>query len=510
MYVGSNQTEFPMKPRRKLSRSAPRACESSIECLEERTLLTGNVLAAIVRGGNLLVLGDSKANQIAIQSTSSGALQISSLDGTTKINGSTNPFTANGVTGGVYIFLGQGNDVLQIGVGGSTPAVSPAVPITTTSIPQNLLVVTGNGNDTVTIENTAIGGSAAILGGIGTDVFTVGSPATGIPVSVGSNLLVEGGFGNSTIAVFDANVTGNLTLIGNGSNDHIQVGYDEGLGIIGDESDTGHVNVGGNLTITDSPSPFGFLFGGLGCFATIAESCDPSSIGFAGCYTFTGGCNFGWIFGSLINCGLGNCVSGGEHVAVADVDVTGNLSIQTGSGSDEILIGAAHTPATDSNPLINLVFGPVSVGGNLKVKSGAGNDTVLLVEVTVTGNTDLDSGTGNDNIGVLDSSSFTGDFAVHAGRGNDSIVLSTDSFTSSVTIYGGKGIDIVGLADSLFEGSVTINGGAGNDTFLTTQVPFANDFAGGPPVLNSVETSSEVSATDFVAAFPWVSALLEA
>jgi hypothetical protein len=331
-----------------------------------------------------------------------------------------------------------------------------------------------------------------------------------VAVTVGNNLLIDGGFGNSTIAVFDANVTGNLTLVGNGTNDHIQVGYDEGLGIIGNESETGHVNVGGNLSITDSGSPFSFLLGEFGLFGSIAESADPSSIGIGGCFGFVGGCNFGGIFNCVLNCGLGNEVSGGEHVAVADVDVTGNLSINTGCGNDEILIGAAHTPATDSNPLINLVFGPVSVGGNLNVNSGAGNDTVLLVEVSVTENTRLDTGAGNDDIGVLDSSSFTGDFAIHAGRGDDSIVLSTDSFASSVTIYGGRGTDIVGLADSLFEGTVTINGGPGNDTFLQTQVPFANDFAAGPPILNSVETSSDVSATDFVAAFPWLSALLEA
>ncbi len=64
--------------------------------------------------------------------------------------------------------------------------------------------------------------------------------------------------------------------------------------------------------------------------------------------------------------------------------------------------------------------------------------------MAVTGNTQLDSGAGNDDIGVLDSSSFTGDFTIHAGRGDDSIVLSTDSFAMSVTIYGGKGIDTVG------------------------------------------------------------------
>ena len=232
--------------------------------------------------GNLLVLGDSKANQIGIQSTGTGCFQISSLDGTTKINGSTNPFTANGVTGNVYIFLGQGNDVLQIGGATVTSTASPAVVPITTSIPQNLLIVTGNGNDTVDIENTSIGGSVAIFGGIGTDVFTVGSPATGVAVTVGDNLLIDGGVGNSTLAVFDANVTGNLMLIGNGTNDHIQVGYDEGLGIIGNESETGHVNVGGNLSITDSGSPFSFLFGELGSFATIAECSDSDLVRFRG------------------------------------------------------------------------------------------------------------------------------------------------------------------------------------------------------------------------------------
>jgi large repetitive protein len=495
-----------MRARRKSSRSALRTPQMAIECLEERTLLTGNVLAAVLANGNLLVLGDSKANQIGIQSTAGGALQISSLDGTTKINGSTSPFTANGVTGSVFIFLGQGNDVIQVGG-----------PSLTTNIPQNLLIIGGNGNDTVDIANASIGGSVAIFGGGGSDTIAVGSAATATAVTVGGNLLIDGGLGNSTLAVFDANVTGNLTLIGNGTSDHIQVGYDEGLGIIGDESETGHVNVGGNITITDVGCEFGLPFAGFGGLEILASAADPSSFGFAGCFSLGGGpglnsfssiCSPGFFgfFSAFLSCGGGT--RGGDHVAIADVDVTGNLSIQTDSGSDEILVGAAHTPATDSNPLVNLVFGPVDVGGNLNINSGAGNDTVLLVEVSVTGNTLIKGGAGTDDIGVLDSSSFTGTFTIRAGRGNDSIVLSTDTFLSAVTIYGGFGSDTIGLADSMFQSTVTINGGPGNDTYLETQAPFANDFAGGAPILNSIETSSDVSATDFVAAFPWVSALL--
>ncbi len=365
-----------MKSIRRSSRSALRAGQSAIECLEERTLLTGNVLAAVLPGGNLVVLGDSKANQVGIQSTSGGGLQISSLDGTTKINGTAGPFTANGVTGNVYIFLGQGNDLVQVG-GGTL----------TTSIPQNLLIALGNGNDTVQIATATIGGSVSIFGGTGNDTVTVGSAATATAVSVGGNLLIDGGFGNSTLAVFDANVTGNLTLIGNGSNDHIQVGYDEGLGIIGDESDTGHVNVGGNLTITDVGGGFGFTLAELGGLGTIACATDPSAFGIAGCLAYAGksglnsfagdcGPNLLGCFNAFLCCGLGCATTGGtrggEHVAIVDVDVTGNLSIQTGSGNDEILIGAAHTPTTDSNPLINLVFGPVTVGGNLNVNRARG------------------------------------------------------------------------------------------------------------------------------------------
>jgi hypothetical protein len=496
-----------MRRRRKSSRSALRAPQCAIECLEERTLLTGNVLASVLPSGNLLILGDSKANQIGIQSTAGGALQISSLDGTTKINGSTSPFTASGVTGSVFIFLGQGNDVIEVGDSSLT-----------TNIPQNLLMICGSGNDTIDIANTSIGGSVAIFGGGGSNTVAVGSAASTTAVSVGGNLLIDGGLGNSTLAVFDANVTGNLTLIGNGSSDHIQVGYDEGLGIIGDESETGHVNVGGNITITDVGGGFCLPFAAFGGLETLASCADPSSFGFSGCIALSGGsglssltgvCSPGFfgLFSAFLSCGGGGS-RGGDHVALADVDVTGNLSIQTDSGNDEILVGAAHTPATDSNPLVNLVFGPVEVGGNLNISSGSGNDTTLLVGVSVTGNTLINGGTGTDDIGVLDSSSFTGTFTVLAGRGNDSIVFSTDTFLGAVMIYGGFGNDTIGLADSFFQSAVTINGGPGNDTYLETQTPFANDFAGGAPILISVETSSQVSATDFVAAFPWVSALL--
>ena len=75
----------------------------ALERLEDRTLLSGNVTATVTSAGNLQVVGDFKDNQIVIQSTPSGALQVSSLDGTTTINGGSSPFSTTAVTGDVDV-----------------------------------------------------------------------------------------------------------------------------------------------------------------------------------------------------------------------------------------------------------------------------------------------------------------------------------------------------------------------------------------------------------------------
>src|SRR5579863_10413541 len=173
-----------MKSKRRVSRSALRSPQPALEALENRTLLTGNVVASVVAGGNLLILGDSKANQIGIETTSGGALQITSLDGTTRINGSTSPFTPSGVTGSVFVFLGAGNDVLQ--VGGGSPA---------TTIPHDLLIGLGNGNDSVSVATTSIGGNLDIFGGRGGDTISVGSAASSSAVSVSGNVFIAAGCG---------------------------------------------------------------------------------------------------------------------------------------------------------------------------------------------------------------------------------------------------------------------------------------------------------------------------
>jgi hypothetical protein len=486
----------------------------ALERLEERILLSGNVTATVTNTGNLRVIGLAKGSEIQIQSTSTGALQVSSLDGTTTINGSTSPFTTSAVTGDVDVFMLQTNDVVDIGGSG-----------TVTNVPHNLVVAALGGNDTVAVENATIGGSISIVGFVGSDTFTVGSGDTESLVGVGGSVSIFGGSGNNnTIAVFDANITGNLDIVSSGANDVVEVGYDAGLGIIG-EPETAHVNIGGNLDITTPGSSFfsffeslsfssscSFTFGGGQGFGS-TQFCLPgfnafSSFGFGNSL-----CNDFAFFGGW--CGGGgnpNANSGGQSVSVADVSVTGHLSIQTSNGNSQILIGAAPIPSGGSSTL-NLVFGAVTVGGNVGVNAGNGNNTVFLDDVSVTGNTGITTGRGNDDIAVLGNDGFfNGTFSITAGAGKDSIaIINGATFLSSVTISAGRGADVMWVAQDLFQGPVTINGGPGNDTLIESEDVYPNSFLPGYPVLHSIENVMlNVSPTDPIITtnFGWLNTLL--
>jgi large repetitive protein len=496
--------------------SAPRY---ALERLEDRTLLSGNVTATVTSGGNLLVVGDSKGNQIAIQTTS-GALQVSSLDGTTTINGGSGPFTPTGFTGDVDVFMRQGADVVDVGGSGDV-----------TSLPHNLVIDTGTGNDTVAVENASIGGNLAIFGGAGSDTFTVGSSSSETAVSVGGNVFIVGGTGSSnTIAVFDADITGDLRIFSSGLNDQIQVGFDAGLGIIGAEQ-TAHVNIGGDLNIT-TPTAFGFGGGSFGfddfsmgrawnncgldsAFSSLLGSrsfaCSDAGKDLANDLAFLRG----WCGGEGGNwCGHGNpSSSSGEHISVADVSVTGNTKINTGNGDDQILLGAAPVPSGDTTAPLNLVFGPVTISGNLAVTAGNGANTVLLDGISVTGNTSVTTGKGVDQIAILGNDGvYTGSFSINSGSGADKIaMIDGATFLSSVSVKSGRGADVMWVAGDLFMGSVTFNGGQGSDTLLQSETIFPNSFTPGNPVLTSIEVNMpDVSPTDAIVTtnFGWLNTLL--
>jgi hypothetical protein len=516
---------------RRISRHARFSPRWALERLEERILLSGNVTASVTSSGNLAVVGLAKGSEILIQSTAGGALQVSSLDGTTTINGSTSPFTTSAVTGDVDVFMLQTNDVVDVGGSG-----------TLTNLPHNLAVIMLGGSDTVAVENATIGGSVTLFGMLGSDTFTVGGTSSQALVTVDGNVSIFGGTGpTNTMAVFNANIDGNLNIASNGVDDDIQVGFDAGLGIIG-ETAPAHVNVGGNLNIT-TPQSGGFLgflgalsFGGFGAASLSFNGGNGFQFSLPGAGSFGSFNSFGAFgCGNVLACDLaffggwcggggdwggGGCGQGpgpgsdstGQTVALADVSVTGNANIQTGSGSSLILLGAAPLPSGSTSPL-NLVFGPVTVGANLKVNAGNGNDTIFADGITVTGNTGITTGRGNDDIAILGNDGFfNGTFTLSAGPGNDSIaIINGATFLSTVTISAGRGSNIMWVAQDLFLGPVTINGGPGSNTLLESENVYPNSFLPGYPVLNSIQTVMlDVSPTDPIITtnFGWLNTLL--
>jgi hypothetical protein len=89
-----------MRHRRKPART--------FESLENRSMLAGNVTAAVDGSGNLTITGDAKANTIYIAETSSGGWRIQGLS--TKINGHSKIFVTAPVTGNVSVDMGDGDD----------------------------------------------------------------------------------------------------------------------------------------------------------------------------------------------------------------------------------------------------------------------------------------------------------------------------------------------------------------------------------------------------------------
>ncbi|WP_164019595.1 M91 family zinc metallopeptidase [Pyxidicoccus trucidator] len=136
---------------------------------------------------------------------------------------------------------------------------------------------------------------------------------------------------------------------------------------------------------------------------------------------------------------------GNDRIAV-DADVTANLRIDGGNGSDT-LIGGGGQNTLEGGDGDDYIQGGA---GNDRIVGGAGRDVMygLGGNDTMLGGADrdyMDGGEGNDAL-----NGGAGNDQVMGGRGND-------------TLNGGVGDDVVAAG----EGTDRVNGGAGNDTLYT-------------------------------------------
>ncbi len=137
----------------------------SFERLETRTLMAGNVTAAVV-GGNLTITGDSSPNVISLHEIGDTGQWRITGGIKTAINGNLDSLVTAPVTGDITIDLNGGNDRLTVQNG---------------NIPGNLTVTMGDGNDAATLANLEIGTYLHFEGNAGNDKLGVRNVAVSDP-----------------------------------------------------------------------------------------------------------------------------------------------------------------------------------------------------------------------------------------------------------------------------------------------------------------------------------------
>ena len=181
-----------------------------------------------VINGNLIVDGTVGNDQLTISGTN--------VPGRYTISGSLATETVNGVTGGLQLNLGGGDDqvtlnniyaagslAIDLGEGDDTITLGSTA---TVSSAQNLTINFGGGNDALAMERVYIAGDQTIDGGAGNDMLMIAGNTEGGfwlgTSSVGATTL-QGGDGDDRMQVSYSFVVGPLTIDGGNGNDAISL-----------------------------------------------------------------------------------------------------------------------------------------------------------------------------------------------------------------------------------------------------------------------------------------------
>ncbi len=178
-----------------------RTYSAQFEKLESRLLLAGDV-AAIVRGGDLILRGDSEDNSVEVRPNEDGGLSVYGVDGTT-VNGSADPvavFEDTVVPDDIRALLGSGDDRVRF---------------ESMTVRDDVKVIAGSGADSVGFYAVDVIGTLSTIGGRGSDAFSLDES------SVGDLLHVSMSKGQDTIGIDASTVSGHTCLFGGSGSDQI-------------------------------------------------------------------------------------------------------------------------------------------------------------------------------------------------------------------------------------------------------------------------------------------------
>jgi hypothetical protein len=426
----------------------------TLESLECRLTPASNVTTSLV-AGTLTITDNAAVSSLTLSQPAANEITITPDAGTT-INGKAGPVTISGVTGGLDVNLGTGNDTLTFDLSRHSFAVGD-------------VSITGTTGDKTVLTNTA--GTANALDVRGNFKEVVGNGTEFMRLDqfhVNGSMTIDHANGNAF--VFLGVDPANLGKLFNSVGGALTVANVTASGATGSGSDVDaleETNVGGDVTAhmgTGDASGFG------GWTSVGSLSGNPVSVG--GNVTITGHAFLA--FGDFAN--------DGEEVVNAHVkgDVTmdlgdgvGNTAV-FGNGSSAGSTGANNLVITGSGAHDAVTVGPSAVRNNMTVTlNGQGGNSVGVDGVSVTGATTLMAADGGNSIAIdnlTPGSTFGGLVGILMTGSNNLLEINSHS-------QGAPGT-------TTFDSPVLANLGAGHDTLILAEagkVDFksASAFIGG-------------------------------
>jgi hypothetical protein len=186
------------------TRSFRKSRKLAFHALEERTLMAGDVAVSVVNG-DLRIIGDAGANDVAVvQTMQNGALVTGSYfvtgrNGTT-INGQSSGRTFTGVARDFNINMGTNDDRVTLGQESNLYG-----PNNQLKVPRDLVLDVGGGNNTVLVNGLFVTRNASISSGSATDRIYVHA-------HVENDLTVNTGGGADLVDVWNSFTRHNLTI----------------------------------------------------------------------------------------------------------------------------------------------------------------------------------------------------------------------------------------------------------------------------------------------------------
>jgi hypothetical protein len=430
----------------------------TLECLERRAMLAGNV-NVFVSGGNLFIRGDNAGNGVLVEQVGDGEYAVIGFTwegAPTRINGDPDGVeVVDGVTGNIDVDLKSGNDALGVGNDSAaliamaeecgfsldglsgdtiTPTVNGAL-----EVPRDLIIKMGNGEDGV-----------AVMADVDRDaIINTGNHDDGVAVgdsSFGDDLIILTGDGEDGVCVHSSFIDDHLNIQTGDHNDNVEV-----VGVA-DETppdelqieQVGLVDAGHILILT-----------GSGSDSVLLEN----------------------VFSErevIIDTG-----SGADSVDMQNFDIGDDLIVHTGSGMDRVEVEAGdigddlviHTGDHDDT----VAVGAFSADDVITVLLGSGNDELTLVDFDAA-DVLVDTGSGNDGsptagspITVAEAHIF-GDLTILTGDGNDLVAVSDVTAEDDLVLNLGSGNDEASLVDLVLGDDLTAVLGSGMDDLLLNNV----------------------------------------